>query len=315
MECTLRKDLLVACLGLSLAGCGDGGEVYKKQAESLRSDVKALQAEISAAKDRIAQLEQENTSLKETPPVLLAQVRKAYDSGDEAATRAALASLTTRYPDSDEAATGSGFLQKLVKDREAKEQEARRLAALGMRAIPVKSSFTADESSVSLQSAQITGQWSFNDYGDQYEYRSAERGSKYITARVTYSSKSKDPRLAPLVVYASNGGELKRLGVMGFEFVSWSSYATFLGNYHDDANDFAHKASIRFSMGLQVPNEAITKPLYIVASSSGCANRSSDRFGNPPVSYLTYSCDQAAPDALRASDFKEGRFGIVKRID
>lgn len=56
MECTLRKDLLVACLVLSLAGCGDGGEVYKKQAESLRSDVKALQAEISAAKDRIAQL-------------------------------------------------------------------------------------------------------------------------------------------------------------------------------------------------------------------------------------------------------------------
>lgn len=311
----MRKDLIVTCLALSLTGCGDGGETYKKEAEDLRSDVKSLQAEITAAKGRIAQLEQENTTLKETPPVLLAHVRKAYDSGDEAATRAALASLTSRYPDSAEAATGSGFLQKMVKDREAKEQEARRLAALGMKAIPVKGSFTADDSSVSLQSAQITGQWSFNDHGDEYEYRSAERGSKYITAKVTYSSKSKNPRLAPLVVYASNGGELKRLGVMGFEFVSWSSYATFLGNYHDDANDFAHKANIRFSMGLQVPNEAITKPLYIVASSSGCADRRSDRFGRPPVSYATYSCDQAAPDVLRATDFNEGRFGIVTRID
>jgi hypothetical protein len=38
-------------------------------------------------------------------------------------------------------------------------------------------------------------------------------------------------------------------------------------------------------------------------------------FGNPPVSYSTYSCYQAAPAVLRASDFKEGRFGIVKRID
>lgn len=76
-----------------------------------------------------------------------------------------------------------------------------------------------------------------------------------------------------------------------------------LGNYHDDANDFAHKTSIRFSMGLQVPIEAITKPLYIVASSSGCADRSSERFGNPPVSYSTYSCDQAAPSVLRAKAY------------
>ncbi|MDL2185679.1 hypothetical protein P5706_15960 [Pseudomonas sp. ChxA] len=311
----MKKDLLATCLAFSLTGCGDSGEMYKKQAEGLHSDVKSLQAEITAAKGRIAQLEQENTTLKETPSVLLTQVRKASDSGDEAATQAALASLTSRYPDSAEAKTGSGFLQRMVKDRETKEQEARRLAALGMKVIPVKGSFIADDSSVSLQSAQIAGQWSFNDYGDEYEYRSAERGSKYITAKVTYSSKSKDPRLAPLVVYASNGGELKRLGVMGFEFVSWSSYATFLGNYHDDANDFAHKVSISFSMGLQVPNEAIIKPLYIVASFSGCADRSSDRFGNPPVSYTTYSCDQAAPSVLRASDFKEGRFGIVKRID
>ncbi|MEB6589337.1 MULTISPECIES: hypothetical protein [Pseudomonas] len=311
----MRNGLLVSCVALSLSGCGDGGEVYKKQAESLRADVKSLQAEVSAAKGRIARLEQENAALKETPPVLLAEVRKAVDAGDEPTAKAALGSLTSRYPDSPEAAIGNGLLQKMVKDREAKEQEERRLAALGMKAIPVKASFTADDSAVSLQSAQVAGQWSFNDYGDQYEYRSAERGSRYITAKVTYSSKSKDPRLAPLIVYASNGGELKRLGVMGFEFVSWSSYATFLGNYHDDANDFAHKASIRFSMGLQVPNEAIIKPLYIVASSSGCADRSSNRFGNPPVSYSTYSCDQAAPAVLRANDFKEGKFGIVKRID
>ncbi|MCE7764843.1 hypothetical protein GQL56_19520 [Pseudomonas putida] len=312
----MKKDLLVACcMTLTLTGCGDGGEHYKKQAESLSADVKSLQAEVSAAKARITQLEQENASLKETPGVLLAHVRKAVDAQDESASKAALASLTSRFADSPEASIGSGLLQKMVKDREAKEQEARRLAALGMKAIPVKASFAADNSAISLQSAQIAGRWSFNNHGGEYEYRSAERGSRYITANVTYSSESKDPRLAPLIVYASNGGELKRLGVMGFEFVSWSSYATFLGNYHDNANDFAHKASIRFSMGLQIPNDSITKPLYIVASSSGCADRRSDRFGRPPVSYATYSCDQSAPSVLRAADFKEGRFGIVKRID
>lgn len=311
----MRKGLVVFCLALSLTACGDGGEAHKKQAESLRAQVASLEADISAAKGRITQLEKENSILKETPSVLLAQVRKAVNSADEAAAKTALISLTARFADSAEVSTGNGLVLKMVKDRESKEQEARRLAALGMKAIPVKGSFTADDSTVSLQSAQIADQWSFNDHGGEYEYRSAERGSRYITARVSYSSKSKDPRLAPLIVYAANGGELKRLGIMGFEFVRWSSYATFLGNYHDTANDFAHTANIRFSMGLQIPTDAITKPLYIVASSSGCSDRSSDRFGNPPVSYSTYGCDKAAPDVLHASDFKEGRFGIVKRID
>lgn len=62
--------------------------------------------------------------------MFLAQVRKAVVVGDETAAKAALALLTSRYPDSPEAATGSGLLQKMVKDREAKEQEERRLAAV-----------------------------------------------------------------------------------------------------------------------------------------------------------------------------------------
>ncbi|MFJ4394439.1 hypothetical protein ACIPZG_06220 [Pseudomonas sp. NPDC089395] len=152
----MRNDLVVACLVLSLTGCGDGGEAYKKQAESLRGDVKSLQTQIAAANSRISQLEQENKVLKETPPVSLAQVRKAVDTGNETAAKAALEALTSRYPGSPEAATGSVLLQKMVKDREAKEQEDRRLAALGMKAIPVKSSFTADDSAVSLQSAQVS---------------------------------------------------------------------------------------------------------------------------------------------------------------
>lgn len=311
----MKRGLMVACCILALTGCGDGEEIYKKKAESLRSEVESLRGEVSGAKYRIVELEQENKILKETPPIFLAKVKTAIANGDEAAATNALAALTSRFADSTEAAAGTSFLQKMVRDREAKEQEERRLAALGMKAIPVKGTFTADDTAVTLQSAQITGQWSFNNYGSEYEYRTAERGSRYITASVAYSSKSKDPKLAPLVVYASNGGELKRLGVMRYEFVRWESYATFLGNYHDDGNDFAHTASIRFSMGLQVDDAAISKPLYVVASSTGCAERSSDRLGNPPVSYRTYSCDSAAPSVLHASDFKEGRFGIVKRID
>lgn len=306
---------MAACLAISLTGCGDGGEMYKKETESLRSDMESLRAEISAAQGKISQLEHENKTLKETPHVFLAQIRKAIDGGDEEVAKKALESLTERYADSSEAATGNSLFQKMVEDREVKKKEERRIADLGMKAILVKGTFSGSDSTVNLQSAQVTSQWSFNNYGNQYEYRSAERGSRYITAKVIYSSKNKDPRLIPLIVYASNGGELKLLGVMGFEFVQWEEYATFLGNYHDNGNDFAHTARIRFSMGLQVPSENISKPLYIVASSIGCAERHSDRFGNPPVSYMTYSCDTAAPKTLNVNDFKDGRFGILKRIN
>ena len=109
-------------------------------------------------------------------------------------------------------------------------------------------------------------------------------------------------------------GELKRVGVMGFEFVSWKNYATFLGNYHDTGNDFANSERIRFSMGLQVKNEDLSKPLYLVAAKTGCADRSEDRFGNPPVKYYTYSCN-SFPDVLSVEDFSKGELGIIKRLD
>jgi hypothetical protein len=35
----VKKGLVVSCLALSLTGCGDGGERYKKEAESLRAEV------------------------------------------------------------------------------------------------------------------------------------------------------------------------------------------------------------------------------------------------------------------------------------
>lgn len=297
-----------------LSGCGDGGEQYQKEAEGLRSEVQQLHSRLVASESRIKALESENAVLKESPHVLLAAVREFVDKKQETEARSAVDAMARRYPDAIETATARKLFSAMVSEREAKEKEAARLVALGFKGLPVKAAFTGESSSVNLSSAKIGGVWKFNDHDDEYEYRNPERGAQYVTAQVTYSSSQKDPDLLAMAVYSARDGRLKRLGTMKFELVKWESYATFLGNYHDSGNDFAHSEKVRFSMGLQIQNEELVKPVYIVASRKGCASRIADRFGNPPVKYSISSCN-TLPSELTLGDFEGNEYGILKRFD
>ena len=75
----MRKDLLFTCLALLLTGCGYIGEVYKKEADRFRSDVRSLQADVTAAKGIIPKPHPDNAAPKDTPAALPAQVRRAFD--------------------------------------------------------------------------------------------------------------------------------------------------------------------------------------------------------------------------------------------
>lgn len=310
----MKRAMLVGVTAVLLNGCGDSGEKYRHEAEGLRSDVQQLQSRLALAEGRLKELETENTTLKESPYVLLANVRSFVEKGQEPEAKSAVDVLSRRYPDSAEALAARNIFSAMVSKRETKEKESARLAALGFKGLPVSSVFVGDTSSVNMVSAKVGGTWRFNDHGNEYEYREPERGAQYVTAQVTYSSKQKDPNLLAMAVYSARDGKLKQLGQMGFEFVKWESYATFLGNYHDSGNDFSHSEKIRFSMGVQVQKEELIKPLYIIAAKKGCASRSSDRFGRPPVQYLTYSC-QTLPSELTVADFAGGNYGILKRFD
>lgn len=309
-----RQMLIGVATAALLSGCGDGGEQYKREADTLRTEISGLRSELSKATEHLKQLESENFELKQTPQVLLAKVRALIGAKDEAAAKLAQDDLTARHPGSPEDLVGRGLYSDMIKAREASEKELARLASLGFKAIPIKSVFEGSSSTVDLKSAQIANTWKFNDHGDEYEYRTADRGTKYVTAQVVYSSRDNAPKLIPIALYSSQAGKLKRVGVMDFEFVSWKSYATFLGNYHDTGNDFANSERIRFSMGLQVKSEDMSKPMYVVASKTGCADRSEDRFGNPPVKYSIYSCS-SFPELLSVEDFSKGELGIIKRLD
>lgn len=301
---------------LVLAACGDEAKLAQKQQEieKLEAEITKVRAELNDAGSKIRQIEAENADLKRTPQAMLLAVKSAIDKADDAGVEQAKAALLTKFPDTPEASSAKNLVSGMVAARVAKEKEDAQLKALGFKAIPVNSSFASDNVAVTLGAAKIGNQWNFNDYGSGSEYRDAERGSSYVTAQVTFSSKIKDPNLLPLGVYTSNGGELKRLGIMGYEFTRWKDYGTFLGNYHDFGNDFSHTERIRFSMGLQVSKEDISKPLYIVAAKGACASKSENRFGNPPIRYSAASC-VVPPEKLTIESFSSGQFGVLKRID
>ena len=55
-------------------------------------------------------------------------------------------------------------------------------------------------------------------------------------------------------------------------FNRWEDYGTYLGNDHDFSNDFAKTSSIRFKIGVEVPNEITQKPYAIILKKNNSLN-------------------------------------------
>src|SRR5690606_22855969 len=120
---------------------------------------------------------------------------------DISSAEAALSNLVARFPNSAEAEGASASLDKLKKEEEVKAAEAARLAALGFKALKVSPKISNADSTLHLRSSSISSRWTFDSYGDEWYYKESEKGEKFITAKVTVSSESKDPKLMGLAAY------------------------------------------------------------------------------------------------------------------
>ena len=130
-----------------------------------------------------------------------------------------------------------------------------------------------------------------DDYGDQYRYNQAERGSIFITSRIKVSAKSKTPTLPIFCAFIDRKDSLQLIGTFKYNFSKWEDYGTFLGNNADFNNDFAHVPTISFNIGLEVELEYLKQgPIYIFALKSPCEIRQEDRFAQPPVKYSDDNC-------------------------
>jgi hypothetical protein len=259
-------------------------------------------------------IEAENRALRETPDGLLAAVEESLRTRDVEKAEMALKVLTDRHPESTQVASGSKLLEAARAKRRADEAEAKRMRELGFRALKANPVFAYGDTTITLSSVSISRTWSFDSYGSEYRYMEAEKGQKYITARVTVSSRSKGPELFGIAAYTLDGNRLVRLGTFDYRFVRWDDYGSYLGNTADYRNDFAHSSTIPFSLGLSADEANLKQTILLVVTREGCNTRMQDRFGRPPVSYFGGQCS-SLKDTLSVDDFKGGALAVLRQIN
>jgi hypothetical protein len=177
------------------------------------------------------------------------------------------------------------------------------ISAIDLSHIKPMPYFGNDSVTVKIKSISLSDQFIFDRYEDQWHYFDAERGTKIVAISTSITSKIKDPALPPIAAYTlESNGFLKLVGVLDYRFYRWQNYGTYLGNYADYDNDFAHVATIPFGAFKQIDDSDLQKPIYIVGQKAGCFERNEDRLQEPAVQYLG-GCN--IKDGLAGIDFQQ----------
>jgi hypothetical protein len=226
------------------------------------------------------------------------------------AARKEISDLIRIFPESKEAKLSLDLLKKVDELEAKKKQEEEKRKALGFKGIKTVASCTIDYNKVEISSISSGNTFTFDSYDDYYHYRTADRGNKYITGVMKITSENKDPLLPQPAVYAIVGDKMTLIGSFIVKFARWEDYGSYLGNYHDNGNDFAKSSSIRFKIGKEISEDILKKPYAIVLKKENNLVRNYDRFSNPPVSYggIVYYPKQLVLDDFNAN----GGFVIIK---
>jgi hypothetical protein len=301
-----KKDIIVGIFPLlALSACGD--QHLSDSAETSR-----VSTENAFLKKKVAALEAEIKELQSTPAALLGAVNAAGDNLSAAS--AAADRLKAKFPNSSESVAADKRILELVTKKSKEEAEAKRVAALGFKAFTPNARLEGDEATIVLKGVGLKKTWIFDGYDGEYHYQEAEKGSTFVAAQVTASSKNKDPKLPGVALYAVDGPTLVKIADFAYRFVRWDDYGSYLGNYADYRNDFAHSSTIPFTIAASIEVDKVKKPLYVLASREGCYHRSSGRFNNPPVSYYSSDCSMLKV-SITPDDLKNGAVKLVSRID
>jgi hypothetical protein len=208
--------------------------------------------------------------------------------------------LKNIFPNAPENTECAKILEKISALEAAKKAEEERIKALGFKAITQKSTFKIDYNTVALSSISIGKTFTFDYRSDEWTYREADRGTKYISAAMSVTSTDHDPNLPQLAIYKIEGGEMIYVESFDTEYARWEDYGTYLGNYHDSRNDFAKVSTVKFKVGVQISDGVLSKPYAIVVKSENGLTSSYDRYKNPPKSYVG---SVSYPRTLSVEDF------------
>jgi len=283
------KKVIFTILTLSiLMSCNDNNSIKKEDYDKLKTELDECKKTVE--------------DLSNTPQMRLTIALKLREENNVEQAKSELRTLIEKFSGTDEAKKASQILKEIEESERKEKEEAEKKRLLGFKALKETSTTKVGEVSLKFTSINSVSQWNFDDYGSEYRLRKAERGNIYINAKVAISADNKDPNLPPISVYKAENGELRLLGTMGYEFVRWKDYGSYLGNYADYGNDFSHTKTISFSCGLQIAqNDLDNNAIFVVVKNQNCFYRSTDRFSNPPVKYKESGCN--VKNKLTVEDF------------
>ncbi len=304
------------CLSLCVAaGCVPSAKPDARPAPATATPATTNTDEVESLRAEVMRLAVENAQLRLTPLALMAEVDAAVRAADAERARAALQRLAEKFPHSAETAAAGKRVKVLVARQRAAQEEVKRVAALGFKALRARPSFASGDTALDIGDAVIRKRWIFDSYGDGWRFLDAEKDKKYLVARMTVSSKSKNPPLFGVAAYVADGASMTQLGNLRYRFVRWKDFGAYLGTHADFRNDFSHHSRIAFSAGVAVGEaELKRRPIYLVATREGCHRRAYERFGQPPVFYVPQDC-ASLKRTLTLDDFKDGSLAVIKRID
>ena len=295
---------VVVFLLLMMASCNSQTENSTQIAEI----EKMYQDSLSAVRKELKEAKLKIEVLSYPADQRFSHITELFNAQEYEKAKKEIAELKNVFPNASENTECAKMLEKISAIEAAKKAEEERIKALGFKAIPQKTSIKIGYNTITLSSISIGKTFTFDYRSDEWTYREADRGTKYISAAMAVTSSDHDPNLPQFAVYKIEGGEMIYEESFDTEFARWEDYGTYLGNYHDSRNDFAKVSTVKFKIGAQISDGVLSKPYAIVVKNENGLTSSYDRYRNPPKSYIG---SVSYPRTLCVEDFAKN-YTLVK---
>lgn len=298
----MKKLLLSLIIILSMFSCGVKQSEYDAllaQKDSIHNAYKSI---LSENENKISELRDSIIILSYPSNQRLSNIEKLIQEKEFTKAKKEIRDFKEIFPNSPESFKCDALYAQINEELDKIEKERERLEALGFKGIKTSTQIKIDYNIITISNLSVGNRFTFDDYGDYYSYRQADRGNKYITASMSVKSSEKDPKLPQLAVYKIEGKNMTLISRFTTEFARWDDYGTYLGNDADFNNDFSKVSTVRFKIGVQVEEEITRNPYAIVIKKENNLSRNYERFDNPPVSYSGYVDYKST---LSVNDFNE----------
>lgn len=295
-------NLLISLLVLS--SCG----VSEKNYNIVLGEKEQLQAECDSLKNALVLSNNEILALRDSVKIYMYPADQRYNAILAAIkekkyqiAKLEIKALKSTFPHSKEALEcerQNEFIDKMIVAQKAEEERVR---ALGFKALKANSTMKIDYNTITISGISIGATFTFDSYGDRYFYREADRGNRYVTARMQVYSTSKNPNLPQLAIYTINGDIMKYVDSFVTRYARWEDYASYLGNEADYRNDFSKTSTIPFKIGVEIDSKITKSAFAIVIKNQNVLIEQYNRFDNPPKSWTGHA---GFASTLSMDDFK-----------